>query len=335
MSPTQVPLTVRWEEERLLLLDQRRLPEQEIYLEIETVDQAAEAIRSLAVRGAPAIGIAAAYALAISLKHVPPEAFERTLEQNAVLLKAARPTAVNLSWAVDRLLTAAEHTPGYRTLKDEAESIHQEDRLSCRAIGEAGRSLIAPGSRILTHCNAGALAVSELGTATAPMYLNHAAGVPFKVYVDETRPLLQGARLTAWELSRAGIDVALLCDNAAASLMAAGEIDLVLVGTDRVTANGDVVNKIGTLGLAVLCRHFDIPLYVACPSSSFDPNTAHGAAVEIENRDESELIGPGTARVPAYNPAFDVTPAALVTALVTDRGLISYPAEPSLARQLA
>jgi methylthioribose-1-phosphate isomerase len=335
VNPARVPLTLRWEEEHLLLLDQRRLPEQEVYLEIDTVDQAVEAIRSLAVRGAPAIGIAAAYALAASLKHVPPNAFEATLQQNARLLKAARPTAVNLAWAVDRLLRAAMDRPDYPTLKDEAESIHEEDRLSCRAIGEAGRSLIGPGSRILTHCNAGALAVSELGTATAPMYLNHAAGVPFKVYVDETRPLLQGARLTAWELSKAGIDVALLCDNAAASLMAAGEIDLVLVGTDRVTANGDVVNKIGTLGLAVLSRHFDIPLYVACPSSTFDPTTASGDAVEIENRDESELVGAGTAQVPAYNPAFDVTPAALVTGLVTDRGLISYPAKPSLARRFA
>jgi methylthioribose-1-phosphate isomerase len=203
-------------------------------------------------------------------------------------------------------------------------AIHEEDRAICRAIGAAGRHLINPGVRVLTHCNAGALAVSELGTATAPMYLSHQAGIAFKVYADETRPLLQGARLTAWELEAAGIDVTLICDNAAASLMAGGEIDMVLVGTDRVTRNGDVVNKIGTLNLAVLCKHFQIPFYVACPSSSFDAATATGAEVTIEHRAAQEVLGEHAARVKAHNPAFDVTPAELVTALITDRGLLDY-----------
>lgn len=325
-----VPSTIRWEHERLALLDQRLLPGTVEYLQINSVDEAVAAIRSLAVRGAPAIGIAAAYALAVAVRAAPPAEFENTLHASAATLKGARPTAVNLAWAVDRLLAKAAVEPGYSALVEEAELIHQEDRASCRAIGEAGLPLIKPGSRILTHCNAGALAVSELGTATAPLYLSHSRGTSFQVYVDETRPLLQGARLTAWELSRAGIDVTLLCDNAAASLMASGGVDLVLVGTDRVTANGDVVNKIGTLNLAVLCCYFGIPFYVACPSSTFDPATPRGADVIIENRDSAEIIGPHTAQVAAYNPAFDVTPARLVTGFITDRGLLASPVDNAL-----
>ncbi len=326
-----VPPTIRWEDHTLHLLDQRRLPESVRYLAVETIPDAVTAIRELAVRGAPAIGIAAAYALAASMREVPRERFGDTLARNARMLKAARPTAVNLGWAVDRLVGIATTNPGYSALVAEARRIHEEDRAMCRAIGLAGRHLVSPGSRILTHCNAGALAVSELGTATAPLYLAHQDGVLFQVFVDETRPLLQGARLTAWELSRAGIDVTLLCDAAAASLMAAGRVDRVLVGTDRVTANGDVVNKIGTLNLAVLCRHYGVPFYVACPSSSFDPATPSGGDVTIEQRPAAEVAGPGTARVPAYNPAFDVTPAGLVTGLITDRGFLEAPAGADLA----
>jgi methylthioribose-1-phosphate isomerase len=329
-----IPPTIRWTYGELSLLDQRALPAQEIYLRIDSIDAAVDAIRTLAVRGAPAIGIAAAYALTRSVRDEPSPTFLERLRQNGRRLKSARPTAVNLAWAVDRLVETAERDPRYAVLESEARAIHEEDRASCRAIGEAGRHLIEPGARVLTHCNAGALATAGLGTATAPMYLAHEDGVSFQVFADETRPLLQGARLTAWELSRTGIEVTLLCDNAAASLMASGGIDLVIVGTDRVAANGDVVNKIGTLALAVLCRHFGIPFYVACPSSTFDPATPIGAAVQIEQRDGGEIIGPGTARVPAYNPAFDVTPAALVTGLITDRGLIGYPPEPSLADQI-
>jgi methylthioribose-1-phosphate isomerase len=183
---------------------------------------------------------------------------------------------------------------------------------------------------VLTHCNAGALAVSALGTATAPLYLAHAAGTRFRVIVDETRPLLQGARLTAWELSRAGIDVTLICDNMAAAMMDRQGVDLVIVGTDRVTRNGDVVNKIGTLNLAVLCQHFGIPFYVACPSSTWDPDTATGAEVVIETRDPDEVRGTAAAHVPVWNPAFDVTPAALVTGIITERGIARAPLEISL-----
>jgi methylthioribose-1-phosphate isomerase len=326
------PPAIRWENRTLLLLDQRALPAETVYLEIDCLDAAIEAIRTLAVRGAPAIGIAAAYALAGTLRDVEPEHFSETLGRNADALKAARPTAVNLAWAVDRLVEAASQRPDYEGLVAEAVEIHAEDRRICRAIGEAGRHLITPGCRVLTHCNAGALAVSELGTATAPLYLSHAAGVPFSVYADETRPLLQGARLTAWELSRAGIDVTLLCDNAAASLFAAGAIDLVLVGTDRVTANGDVVNKIGTLNLAVLCRHYDVPFYVACPFSTYDAETLRGADVIIEQRDPSEVTGPNRTGASVYNPAFDVTPAELVTALITDRGMLESPDRERLTR---
>ncbi len=327
-----VPSAIRWHNECLELLDQRALPVEVVYLPIDSIEAAVTAIRTLAVRGAPAIGIAAAYALATSMRQVSQARFAGSLDAHGSRLKAARPTAVNLAWAVERLQARAAREPSYAALKAEAEAIHAEDRAICRAIGEAGRALIKPGTRVLTHCNAGALAVSELGTATAPLYLSHALGIPFKVYADETRPLLQGARLTAWELSQAGIDVTLLCDNAAASLMAAGEIDLVLVGTDRVTNNGDVINKIGTLNLAVLAWHFKVPFYVACPSSTFDPNTARGKDVTIEHRDANEVVNTRTAQVPAYNPAFDVTPAGLVTGLVTDRGLIEAPGDSDLPR---
>ncbi|MGD8416206.1 MAG: S-methyl-5-thioribose-1-phosphate isomerase [Pseudomonadales bacterium] len=327
----KVPPTVRWEHGRLLLLDQRALPDAVRYLEITQLEQAVDAIRSLAVRGAPAIGIAAAYALALAMRDVPMAGFLTALEHHAATLEAARPTAVNLAWAVERLVKTGRETRSAHELAREAERIHAEDRRLCRAIGEAGRPLVTPGTRVLTHCNAGALAVSELGTATAPLYLAHETGVPFRVYVDETRPLLQGSRLTAWELACAGIDVTVLIDDAAASLMAAGEVDLVLVGTDRVTANGDVVNKIGTLNLAVLCHYYRIPFYVACPSSTFDARTASGADVVIEQRSPEEVLGPGTAEVSAYNPAFDVTPASLVTALVTDRGLLPSPGAADLA----
>ncbi len=329
------PAAVRWENDRLLLLDQRALPGEMIYLSIDSLDAAIDAIRTLAVRGAPAIGIAAAYALACSMRDVEGGKFADTLAANATRLRDARPTAVNLAWAVDRLVSAANGTADYAVLVSEAARIHAEDRRICRAIGESGRHLITPGCRILTHCNAGALAVSELGTATAPMYLSHEAGVPFSVYADETRPLLQGARLTAWELSRAGIDVTLLCDNAAASLFAAGRIDLVLVGTDRVTANGDVVNKIGTLNLAVLCRHYGVPFYVACPSSTFDAGTATGSDVMIEQRAPIEVTGPNATGAAVYNPAFDVTPAGLVSALITDRGMLPSPDREKLAEHFS
>jgi len=333
----EVPRAILWEDGRLRLLDQRALPHQITYLDITSVEDAVHAIRTLAVRGAPAIGIAAAYALAVAMARQGPlttDAFRQRLGELAATLRTARPTAVNLAWAVERMEARAARQPTLSALVEEAQDIHAEDQRLCRGIGEHGRALITPGCTVLTHCNAGALAVSELGTATAPLYRRHAEGVPFRVFADETRPLLQGARLTAWELSRAGLDVTLICDNMAATFMARGEIDLVLVGTDRVTANGDVVNKIGTLNLAVLCHHFGIPFYVACPSSTYDPLTPTGADVVIEERDPEEVLGTAAARVPARNPAFDVTPAGLVTGIITELGIARPPLAASLERLL-
>lgn len=333
---------VQWDGTTLHLIDQRRLPEALVVDAYMTGEAVRQAIVEMRVRGAPAIGIAAAYGLVLALAPYQQKSraeFSAALARNGASLKSARPTAVNLAWAVDRVAAAVmkgstgRHTPSvtwWHAMRAEAEAIHAEDRTMCRAIGEHGLHLIKPGCGVMTHCNAGALAVSELGTATAPLYLAHERGVPFRVYACETRPLLQGARLTAWELARAGIDVTVICDNAAAQTMASGEVDLVIVGTDRVTRNGDVVNKIGTSGLAVLAKHFGIPFYVACPSSTFDPHTATGAEVTIEERGTEEVatIGertfvPDGAKV--RNPAFDVTPAALVTGIITDRGLLTAP----------
>ncbi|MDE0691724.1 MAG: S-methyl-5-thioribose-1-phosphate isomerase [Gammaproteobacteria bacterium] len=309
-----VPKSVRWHDGRLWLLDQRALPDVVSEIELHDAGEVAVAIRDLVVRGAPAIGIAAAYGMALAWRGGD------DLDSAAKTLLAARPTAVNLAWAVRRML-AVDANGG--DLVEEARTIHAEDAAMCRAIGRHGGHLIAPDANLLTHCNAGALAVSELGTATAPMYLAHERGVPFHVFVDETRPVLQGARLTAWELGAAGIDCTLICDGAAAHLMGLGQVDLVIVGTDRVTANGDVVNKIGTRALAIAAKWHDVPFYVACPASTFDSATPTGADVAIEERGAEELTAsiPVPAQVRVRNPAFDVTPAELVTGYITDRGL--------------
>lgn len=306
-----VPAPVRWEAGRLWLLDQRKLPEEVVYDEQTSAGMVAASIADMKVRGAPAIGIAAAYGLALDARA------RRDVARAARLLVAARPTAVNLAWAVDRVLAASDAVA-------EAEAIHREDAEMCRAIGANGLELIDPGCAVLTHCNAGALAVSSLGTATAPLYLAHEAGLSFKVFVDETRPLLQGARLTAWELVQAGLDVTLICDSMISHLMSERMIDRVIVGADRVTANGDVVNKIGTRGIAIASRYHGVPFHVALPSSTFDADTATGADVKIEQRDASEVTESIRAAqgVQVQNPAFDVTPAELVTSWITDRGRI-------------
>ena len=306
-----VPAAIRWEGGRLWLLDQRKLPEEVVYAEQTSAEMVAASIAGMQVRGAPAIGIAAAYGLALDARA------GRDVARAARLLVATRPTAVNLAWAVNRVLAASDAVA-------EAEAINREDAEMCRAIGAHGLGLIKPGSAVLTHCNAGALAVSALGTATAPLYLAHKAGVRFKVFVDETRPLLQGARLTAWELVREGLDVTLICDSMVSHLMSERMIDCVIVGADRVTANGDVVNKIGTRGIAIASRYHGIPFHVAFPSSTFDAETPTGADVDIEQRDASEVtdsirVAPG---VQIRNPAFDVTPAELVTSWITDCGRI-------------
>ncbi|MBT8447000.1 MAG: S-methyl-5-thioribose-1-phosphate isomerase [Gammaproteobacteria bacterium] len=340
-----LPRVVEWRDDALYLLDQTRLPATVAIDALESAEAVRDAIRALKVRGAPAIGAAGAYGLCLAMapyQQASPAEFLSQLDEQSAYLESARPTAVNLAWALRRLVrrvAGCGDLPSGRLwteLLDEARAIEAEDRALCAAIGRHGRSLIQPGVTVLTHCNAGALATCGLGTATAPLYLAHADGVPFRVLADETRPLLQGARLTSWELQTAGIDVTLITDNMAASMMANGEVDMVIVGTDRVAANGDVANKIGTLSVAIAAEFFGIPFYVACPYSTIDLATATGEEIPIEERDADEVRrfgGCRTAPVDAQvrNPAFDVTPARLVTAFITDRGIVTPPYEAALS----
>jgi len=300
---------------------------------LRTLDDVEDAIRSLAVRGAPAIGVAAALGLVASFAH---EAAPSRAAVFAAIarLASARPTAVNLPWAMARLRrvveSASDTPPLLDALAAEAERILSEDVAMCDAIGRHGAALLADGARVLTHCNAGALATAGIGTALAPVYTAVAAGRRVEVMACETRPLLQGSRITAWELDRAGIPVTVCTDSMAASLMRAGRVDLVLVGADRIAANGDVANKIGTYALAVAAKHHGLPFYVAAPSSTIDPHTSDGSAVPIEQRaaDEVRRLGDrqlAPAAVAVHNPAFDVTPAALVTAIITDAGIVRPP----------
>ena len=330
--------TIRFRPGVVDLLDQTRLPGRSVRRQCRSVDEVVVAIRELAVRGAPAIGIAAAYGVALARD--PQGRTSRQALLDAVrLLATSRPTAVNLFWALRRVREVIERTPRDDELLPaviaEATAIHQEDRRMCHAIGEHGSVLLKGCRGILTHCNAGGLATSAWGTALAPLYHLHRQGAAFQVFADETRPLLQGARLTAWELSQAGIPVTVITDSMAGSLMRAGRVDAVIVGADRVAANGDVANKIGTYPLAVLARHHHIPFYVAIPSSTFDPSLAHGDLVPIEQRDRREVAlwgdqttVPDAASV--INPAFDITPAELVTALISERGVLASPDEASL-----
>ena len=334
-----LPQTLRWEDGELFLLDQTLLPGKVVEERQDSVEQVWDSIKKLKVRGAPAIGIAGAYGLVVALKSC--QGLERVefideMRKQAQYLDGARPTAVNLHWALERMVQHAEGSSEtsseliHQRLLEEAIRIHDEDRQLCRGMGEAGKGLIREGMGILTHCNAGSLATSELGTATAPMYLAHEDGIQFKVYADETRPLLQGARLTSWELMQAGIDVTLICDNMAASMMSQGLIDMVITGTDRVAANGHVANKIGTLGVAILARHYGIPFYVACPYSTIDHHTPNGEQIPIEERDPNEVTFWGNHRtapdnVKVRSPAFDVTPNELVTGLITEKGILRAP----------
>ena len=344
-----VPAVLIWKEDQLSILDQTRLPHETVYRQAQTPEVVWQAIKDLAVRGAPAIGIAAAYGLCLGARGLDKKSSAdalSALREVADYLNSARPTAVNLAWALNRLMAVAQkhcqsgqsELPGslYQRLCDEAIAVHQEDIALCRLIGTHGERLISEGAGVLTHCNAGALATGGIGTATAAMYEAQRQGRQFTVYADETRPLLQGGRLTAWELSRAGIDVRLLCDNMAASVMAAGKIDVVIVGTDRVAANGDVANKIGTLGVAIFANDDGIPFYVACPYSTFDMQTPSGAEIEIEQRGAEEVLAIGghrfAADVEVCNPAFDVTPSALVSGFITEQGIIYPPFEESLSQ---
>jgi methylthioribose-1-phosphate isomerase len=317
--------------EKLRLLSQTKLPTEVVYEDYDDYRDIIGAIKRLDVRGAPAIGIAAAYALAVavsSARRFDPEFINQVAED----LKAARPTAVNLAWAVDRVLDRLRQRPPadldqtLSALWSEAEAIHDEDRIMCDKIGEYGASLVSDGDSILTHCNAGALATGGSGTALAVIYACHKAGKNVTVFADETRPLLQGARLTVWELMQEGIDATLICDNMAGLLMKQGRVQRVIVGTDRIAANGDVANKIGTYSVAVLAAHHGLPFYVAAPMSTFDPNTPDGASIPIEQRSPEEItegFGRRTAPngVAVHNPAFDVTPRELVTAYITDEGI--------------
>lgn len=311
----------------IFILDQTALPEREVACELRTLDDVIDAIRALKVRGAPAIGVAAAMGIVAALHtstNSNANAARAQLQESATRLISARPTAVNLAWAVQRMLRAADRVPDDRLfaeLRAEAQRIHDEDVEMCRRIGESGLPLVPDGARVLTHCNAGALATAGIGTALAPLYRAHELGRAVEVYADETRPLRQGARLTAWELARAGIKVTILPDSAAASLLRDGKIDLVIVGADRIAANGDVANKIGTYPLALAAREHEVPFYVAAPWSTVDAKTPNGAAIPIEQRAADELL-PFPSGVGVFNPAFDVTPARLVTAYVTDRGLL-------------
>lgn len=302
---------LRFEDGALLVLDQRALPEREDWIRCERPEQVADCIRTLAVRGAPAIGLAGAYGVALA----------EDRDAAARLLAATRPTAVNLAWAIERVRAADDPLALAREL-------HQEQERADRRLGRLGAERIAPGARALTHCNAGALATGGYGSAGGVLRAAWEAGVLAQVWVDETRPLLQGARLTAWELSRSGIPHRVIVDSAAGSLMARGAVDLVVVGADRIAANGDVANKVGTYPLAVLAARHGLPFYVAAPVSTLDPGTASGADIPIEERDAAELGAHG----PAFNPAFDVTPAELVTAIFTEAGVLEAPYEEAIAR---
>ena len=324
----------------LVILDQTKLPGEETYLSLERLPEFVHAIRSLQVRGAPAIGIAAAYGLYLSVRPyggASREAFFSALSGAKDALAASRPTAVNLFWALDRVERAAlrdvDAPPSViiERMKEEALLIHREDRAACAAIGDHGLTLFKPGMTFLTHCNAGALAASEYGTALSPIYRGKERGYGFRVFADETRPLLQGARLTAWELSRSGVDVTLVCDGMSANLMQRGWIDACIVGCDRLAANGDAANKIGTASLAVVAKHYGVPFYVAAPTSTIDMQCASGKDITIEERDGDEVttMWYGQPMAPdgvkTYNPAFDVTPADCITAIITEKGVVRPP----------
>ena len=318
----------------LRLLDQTKLPTEETFIDCRDAQELWNAIRRLVVRGAPAIGVAGGYGMVVAAQWVPDtEDFHTGLEAAGEYLADSRPTAVNLRWAVQRVLRRAKLviTSDYNdvrdTMLDEARAIDAEDEDMCLQIGRHAAKIIRRHSGVLTHCNAGALATAGIGTATAGMYLAHAAGHEFCVYCDETRPLLQGSRLTAWELIRAGIDVVVITDNMAAQVMREGRVGMVITGADRIAANGDTANKIGTYPLAVIARQHGIPFYVAAPYSTFDMSLADGGAIPIEQRSGEEitcgfgrLTAPKNART--YAPAFDVTPAEFITAIITDRGVI-------------
>lgn len=337
-----------WSSAGVRLLDQTRLPAEEIYLDISRVAELEDAILRLSVRGAPAIGCAAAFGVVLIAREVPEnlngEALKKDFDARCDQLIRVRPTAVNLKWAVDRCRAVA-HTQIAKNvsrstllvaLECEAKAILEEDRRMCAEMGAHGAALLREllkgkkSATLMTHCNAGALATGGMGTALSVMYAAQQGGIALQVFADETRPLLQGARLTSWELARAGIDVTVICDNMAAAVMRERQPDMVVVGADRIAANGDTANKIGTYGLAILAKHHGVPFYIAAPYSTFDLSLKSGAEIPIEERKRSEisdqngrLAVPENAKV--FNPAFDVTPAALIAGFITERGVLKPP----------
>ncbi|UCH78403.1 MAG: S-methyl-5-thioribose-1-phosphate isomerase [Candidatus Coatesbacteria bacterium] len=337
--------TLKWTGRALELIDQTLLPGELRIIKCERPPDVHAAIRRLAVRGAPALGVAAAYGVVLAAADGAGRSVEklrRLFTEAAAYLETARPTAVNLSWAVRRMAAVAAEEAGtaeglYERVEAEAKAIEEEDRQANRRLGHFGAALLRDGDAVLTHCNAGALATVDYGTALGVIYAAVEAGKRISVFVDETRPLLQGARLTAWELTQAGIPATLICDNMAAAVMARGEVDCCLVGADRIAANGDTANKIGTLNVALLARPFRVPFYVAAPLSTVDLNAQTGADIPIEERADDEVTtfaGCRTAPlgVEAFNPAFDVTPGRLIDAVVTEAGVARPPFAVSLAR---
>jgi methylthioribose-1-phosphate isomerase len=337
---------VEWNQGRLVLLDQRRLPAASEHLTINTPAAAAEAIRNMVVRGAPAIGITAAYAVVLAARAryaADPAGWKKSIEDDLQALDASRPTAVNLRWAIERMrrriqsMTDGNPETG---LLDEAKAIHGEDIAANRRMGELGAALIEPGSGVLTHCNTGALATGGYGTALGVIRSGYAGGRIAHVYADETRPWLQGARLTMWELVQEGIPATLVADSAAAFLMKQGKVKWVIVGADRIAANGDTANKIGTYMTAVSARHHGVKFMVVAPTSTVDLATPDGSRIPIENRGEAEVLGCGGQRMTpegaaAWNPAFDVTPAELIDAIVTEKGVVERPDRPKMAAMMA
>lgn len=331
---------ITWDDGALRIIDQTRLPLEFIEVSLPTAQRVWEAIRQLQVRGAPAIGVCAAFGVVVGLRERQPATVADAVvavEEISDYLATSRPTAVNLFWALNRMRAAAERAKRsasvaafLQAMDAEAVAIQQEDRALCRAIGRHGSHLIADGAGVLTHCNAGGLATAEYGTALSVMFTAHEQGRRFRVFADETRPLLQGARLTAWELVEAGIHTTLICDNMAAQVMREGKVDLIIVGADRIASNGDTANKIGTYGVALAAKAHSIPFYVAAPYSTFDMSLACGDEIPIEERSSDEIttsfgrqVAPDGVHV--YNPAFDVTPADLIAGFITERGILSPP----------
>ena len=331
--------TIEWlaDEKKVRLIEQTKLPQKVEYITTDDYHVICDAIKRLAVRGAPAIGVAGAYGVAIGALSLDGDdygAFLRDLREIMDELRATRPTAVNLFWAIERMENVLNGHQDVETARqaliDEAVRIHDEDRMMCRRIGEHGAELLSDGMTVLTHCNAGSLATGGMGTTLAPIYVAHEKGKRIKVFADETRPLLQGARLTSWELQENGLDVTLICDNTAAVVMRKGWVDAVIVGSDRIACNGDVANKIGTYTVALLAKHHGVPFYVAAPTSTVDPSIASGDLIPIEERGGEEVAGFNGQRtapegVKTYNPAFDVSPHEMVTAIITEQGIHRPP----------